>query len=106
MHKGTPAMDKMINIIRYIGTAIYIFYLLYIFAWNEANHTGLEPLYLLAIPLLLIVIATITKDKQIRNSLIVTSIIMVSISMTVEMTNGMVNYERWLQNGMPDKWSW
>ena len=80
--------------------------MLYIFAWNKTNHTGFEPLYLLAIPLLLIAIAVITRNKQIQRSLIIASIALAFISITVEMTNGMINYQRWTQNGMPDKWSW
>ena len=99
-------MDKSIKYIRNIGATIYALYLLYVFAWNNSNHTGFEPLYLLAIPLTIISFSAVVRNKQIRKSLIVTSITMAMISVTIEATNGMVNYQRWASSGMPEKWSW
>jgi len=99
-------VDRMINITRHIGIIVYTFYLIYVFFWNHSNHTSYEPLYLLAIPALFFVLAVITQKEKTRQLLLVISILMIAISISIEVTNGMVNYLRWAQSGMPDKWSW
>ena len=99
-------MNKLLNLFKYTGITIYALYLFYILIWNKTNHTGFEPLYLLLIPSLFIALAFISKDKKIRNSLIILSLAMVSISAFIEVSNGMLNYQRWAQSGMPSKWSW
>ena len=88
------------------GMAAYALFLRYALYDNLTNHTGGEPLLLLVIPVSLAVAAFFAKGRRYRIYFMVVCLTMVGISAWLDLTNGMLNYSRWIHKGMPGKWEW